>query len=601
MSETVKPTIAALRAWLKTCPLIADEQEATGAAFRIAGLEEESTAFSIEDSPGDPIITEYISGWEMAKNYLFLSRREYSEVDAVSIQNSGFFEQLTEWVMQQDARHNLPDLSACGGGKTPTGIAVTNSGYIVTNSAGSCKMQLQMRLTYYMPTKGAVPMSTQTEPKLVTQIDFARAGQITPQMKEVAEREHRDPEYIRERVADGRIAIPANIVHIKKGMRAFGVGEGLSTKVNVNLGISGDKADAAEEWKKVKIAENFGADAIMDLSNSGKTRQFRQQLIDETPLMVGTVPMYDAIGYMEKPLVKLTKDDLFEVVRAHAEDGVDFMTIHCGINKSVTKTFKETGRLMNIVSRGGSLLFGWMEVTGNENPFYEFYDELLEICHEYDVTISLGDSCRPGCLYDSNDATETAEMIELGKLCKRAWAAGVQVMVEGPGHMALDEIAANMKLQKRLCHNAPFYVLGPLVTDIGVGYDHITAAIGGAISASSGADFLCYVTPAEHLCLPNAQDVLDGLMATKIAAHAADIAKKVPHARDMDDKMGQARRKLDWDAMWKCALDPVTGKKRYEESPAATEGTCTMCGKMCAVRTVNKVFEGTTIDLGMED
>lgn len=444
-------------------------------------------------------------------------------------------------------------------------------------------------------------MSTQTEPTLVTQIDFARAGQITPQMKEVAEREHRDPEYIRERVADGRIAIPANIVHIKKGMRAFGVGEGLSTKVNVNLGISGDKADAAEEWKKVKIAEDYGADAIMDLSNSGKTRQFRQQLIDETPLMVGTVPMYDAIGYMEKPLVKLTKDDLFEVVRAHAEDGVDFMTIHCGINKSVTKTFKETGRLMNIVSRGGSLLFGWMEVTGNENPFYEYFDELLEICHEYDVTISLGDSCRPGCLYDSNDATETAEMIELGKLCKRAWAAGVQVMVEGPGHMALDEIAANMKLQKRLCHNAPFYVLGPLVTDIGVGYDHITAAIGGAISASSGADFLCYVTPAEHLCLPNAQDVLDGLMATKIAAHAADIAKKVPHARDMDDKMGQARRKLDWDAMWKCALDPVTGKKRYEESPAASEGTCTMCGKMCAVRTVNKVFEGTTIDLGMED
>lgn len=444
-------------------------------------------------------------------------------------------------------------------------------------------------------------MSTQTESKLVTQIDFARAGQITPQMKEVAEREHRDPEYIRERVADGRIAIPANIVHIKKGMRAFGVGEGLSTKVNVNLGISGDKADAAEEWKKVKIAEDFGADAIMDLSNSGKTRRFRQQLIDETPLMVGTVPMYDAIGYMEKPLVKLTKDDLLEVVRAHAEDGVDFMTIHCGINKSVIKTFKETGRLMNIVSRGGSLLFGWMEVTGNENPFYEFYDEVLEICHEYDVTISLGDSCRPGCLYDSNDATETAEMIELGKLCKRAWATGVQVMVEGPGHMALDEIAANMKLQKRLCHNAPFYVLGPLVTDIGVGYDHITAAIGGAISASSGADFLCYVTPAEHLCLPNAQDVLDGLMATKIAAHAADIAKKVPHARDMDDKMGQARRKLDWDAMWKCALDPVTGKKRYEESPAATEGTCTMCGKMCAVRTVNKVFEGTTIDLGMED
>ncbi len=432
--------------------------------------------------------------------------------------------------------------------------------------------------------------------KLVTQMDYARAGQITPQMKEVAEREHRDPEYIRERVADGRIAIPANIVHIKKGMRAFGVGEGLSTKVNVNLGISGDKADAAEEWKKVKIAEDLGADAIMDLSNSGKTRKFRQQLIDETPLMVGTVPMYDAIGYMEKPLVKLTKDDLLATVRAHAEDGVDFVTIHAGINRSVIKTFKETGRLMNIVSRGGSLLFGWMEVTGSENPFYEFYDEVLDICHEYDVTISLGDSCRPGCLYDANDATETAEIIELGKLAVR-----VQVMIEGPGHMAIDEIAANMKMEKRLCHNAPFYVLGPLVTDIGVGYDHITAAIGGAISASAGADFLCYVTPSEHLCLPDAQDVRDGLIATKIAAHAADIAKKVPHARDEDDRMGQARRKLDWEEMWKHALDPERARGRYESSPAATEGTCTMCGKMCAVRTVNKVFEGTTIDLGMDD
>lgn len=437
--------------------------------------------------------------------------------------------------------------------------------------------------------------------KLVTQMDYARAGQITPQMKEVAEREHRDTEYIRERVADGRIAIPANIVHIKKGMRAFGVGEGLSTKVNVNLGISGDKADAAEEWKKVKIAEDLGANAIMDLSNSGKTRKFRQQLIDETPLMVGTVPMYDAIGYMEKPLVKLTKDDLLATVRAHAEDGVDFVTIHAGINRSVIKTFKETGRLMNIVSRGGSLLFGWMEVTGNENPFYEFYDEVLDICHEYDVTISLGDSCRPGCLYDANDATETAEIIELGKLAVRAWKRGVQVMIEGPGHMAIDEIAANMKMEKRLCHNAPFYVLGPLVTDIGVGYDHITAAIGGAISASAGADFLCYVTPSEHLCLPDAQDVRDGLIATKIAAHAADIAKKVPHARDEDDRMGQARRKLDWEEMWKHALDPERARERYESSPAATEGTCTMCGKMCAVRTVNKVFEGTTIDLGMDD
>ncbi len=434
----------------------------------------------------------------------------------------------------------------------------------------------------------------------VTQMDFARAGVVTPAMRTVAEAEHRDPEYIRERVARGTIAIPANIRHLERGLVPRGVGEGLSTKVNVNLGISGDVADADVEWEKVRTAEKFGADAIMDLSNSGKTRFFRQQLVEKSPLMIGTVPMYDAIGYMEKPLVKLTKDDLLETVRAHAEDGVDFLTIHCGINRSVIKTFKETGRLMNIVSRGGSLLFGWMEVTGNENPFFEFYDEVLEICHEFDVTISLGDSCRPGCLYDANDAAETAEMIELGKLTRRAWDAGVQVMIEGPGHMPINEIEANVRLEKSLCHGAPYYVLGPLVTDLGVGYDHITAAIGGAISASAGADFLCYVTPAEHLCLPDAQDVLDGLIATKIAAHAADIAKGVPGAQDADNRMGDARRRLAWDEMWSYALDPVTGKKRYEASPASTEGTCTMCGKMCAVRTVNKVFEGTTIDLGAE-
>ena len=469
-------------------------------------------------------------------------------------------------------------------------------------NANEGSMRMDARETANMTTEsrdgGKAGTKTGTAP--ITQMDFARAGTITPQMEAVAAHEHRDPEYIRQRVADGRIAIPANVNHIKAGLDARGVGEGLSTKVNVNLGISGDVANADVEWEKVKIAHDYGADAIMDLSNSGKTRFFRQQLVERFDRMVGTVPMYDAIGYMEKPLVQLTAEDLLEVLRVHAQDGVDFVTIHAGINRSVVKTFKETGRLMNIVSRGGSLLFGWMEVTGNENPFYEHFDGVLEICHQYDVTISLGDSCRPGCLYDANDATETAEMIEMGKLTKRAWDAGVQVMIEGPGHMAIDEIAANMKLQKRLCHNAPFYVLGPLVTDIGVGYDHITAAIGGAISASNGADFLCYVTPAEHLCLPDADDVLQGLMATKIAAHAADIAKKVPGAREADDRMGQARRKLDWDEMWKWALDPVHPRERYEASPAATEGTCTMCGKMCAVRTVNKVLEGTTIDLDAE-
>lgn len=433
----------------------------------------------------------------------------------------------------------------------------------------------------------------------MTQIDAARRGEITPQIAQVAKDEFRDPEFVREGVAAGRIAIPANINH--PNLRACGVGEGLRTKVNVNLGISGDIQDAPQEWEKVAIAEKFGADAIMDLSNSGKTRVFRRQLIEKTPLMVGTVPMYDAIGYLETPLVKLTGDDLLRVVRAHAEDGVDFMTIHAGFNRRVLDTFMETGRLTNIVSRGGSLLFGWMMTTGKENPFYERFDEVLEICHEHDVTISLGDACRGGSTYDATDASEVAELVELGKLTKRAWDAGVQVVVEGPGHMALDEVAANMKLQKRLCHNAPFYVLGPLVTDIAPGYDHITAAIGGAVAASTGADWLCYVTPAEHLRLPDANDVREGLVATRIAAHAADIAKGVPHARDIDNKMSAARRRVDWDGMWECALDPERAQEILAQAPPSEDGTCTMCGKMCAARTVNRIMEGLTIDLGEDE
>ena len=433
----------------------------------------------------------------------------------------------------------------------------------------------------------------------MTQIDAARRGEITPQIAQVAKDEFRDPEFVREGVAAGRIAIPANINH--PNLRACGVGEGLRTKVNVNLGISGDIQDAPQEWEKVAIAEKYGADAIMDLSNSGKTRVFRRQLIEKTPLMVGTVPMYDAIGYLETPLVKLTGDDLLRVVKAHAEDGVDFMTIHAGFNRRVLDTFMETGRLTNIVSRGGSLLFGWMMTTGKENPFYERFDELLEICREYDVTISLGDACRGGSTYDATDASEVAELVELGKLTKRAWDAGVQVVVEGPGHMALDEVAANMKLQKRLCHNAPFYVLGPLVTDIAPGYDHITAAIGGAVAASTGADWLCYVTPAEHLRLPDANDVREGLVATRIAAHAADIAKGVPHARDIDNKMSAARRRVDWDGMWECALDPERAQEILAQAPPSEDGTCTMCGKMCAARTVNRIMEGLTIDLGEDE
>lgn len=432
----------------------------------------------------------------------------------------------------------------------------------------------------------------------ITQIDAARQGIITDAMKRVAEKERKTPEEIRARVAAGTIAIPANINH--KNLDPEGVGTGLRTKVNVNLGISGDLIDPEVELEKVRVALELGAEGIMDLSNHGKTQEFRKQLLEMAPVMIGTVPMYDAIGYLEKALISITPQDFLDVVRRHAEDGVDFVTIHAGMNRRVIESFKETGRLMNIVSRGGSLIFAWMEATGNENPFYEYYDDVLEILHDYDVTISIGDAMRPGCGYDATDAGQIAELIEIGKLTKRAWDAGVQVMVEGPGHMAIDEIAANMKLQKRLCHDAPFYVLGPLVTDIAPGYDHITAAIGGAVAASSGADFLCYVTPAEHLRLPDVNDVREGLVATKIAAHAADIAKGIPGARDRDNRMSDARRRFDWEEMFDLALDPVKPREYFESAPPTNEESCTMCGKMCAVRTVNTIMDGLVIDLGDE-
>ena len=432
----------------------------------------------------------------------------------------------------------------------------------------------------------------------MTQMDAARAGIVTPQMEAVAEKEGRSVEFVRQGVAAGRIAIPANVHHTS--LSPEGVGEGLRTKVNVNLGISGDLMDEAEEWRKVEVALELGAEAIMDLSNHGKTQEFRRALVERSSAMIGTVPMYDAIGYLEKALIAITADDFLDVIRAHAEDGVDFVTVHAGMNRRVIESFKETGRLTNIVSRGGSLIFAWMEATGNENPFYEHYDEVLEILHEHDVTISIGDAMRPGSGYDASDASQIAELIEIGKLTKRAWDAGVQVMVEGPGHMALDEIAANMKMEKRLCHNAPFYVLGPIVTDIAPGYDHITAAIGGAVAASSGADFLCYVTPAEHLRLPDVDDVREGLVATKIAAHAADIAKGIPGAREVDNRMSDARRRVAWDEMFDLAIDPVKPRRYFESAPPSNEGTCTMCGKMCALRTVNTIMDGLTIDLDAE-
>ena len=431
-----------------------------------------------------------------------------------------------------------------------------------------------------------------------TQMEAAKQGIVTKEMKIVAEKEYMDPEKLRDLVAAGQVAIPCNVRHTS--ISPEGIGSGLRTKINVNLGISGDCRDYTQEFEKVKTALKYGAEAIMDLSNYGKTNTFRQQLIEMSPAMIGTVPMYDAIGYLEKDLLEISAKDFLKVVEAHAKEGVDFMTIHAGINRRCVEAFKRDKRKMNIVSRGGSLLFAWMEMTGNENPFYEYYDDVLEILREYDVTISLGDALRPGCIDDSSDAGQISELIELGNLTKRAWEKDVQVMVEGPGHMAMNEIAANMQMEKRLCHGAPFYVLGPIVTDIFPGYDHITSSIGGAIAAANGADFLCYVTPAEHLRLPYANDVKEGIIASRIAAHAADIAKGVPHARDLDNKMAEARHKVDWDAMFDIAVDKEKAQAYFESTPPADRHTCSMCGKMCAVRTTNLILEGKKVEFCTE-
>ena len=410
-----------------------------------------------------------------------------------------------------------------------------------------------------------------------TQMDAARKNIITPEMEKVAAKERMTPEEIRALVAEGKVAICANKNH--KCLDPQGVGSMLKTKINVNLGVSKDCKDYDIEMKKVMEAVNMGADAIMDLSSHGNTEPFRKKLTSECLVMIGTVPIYDSVIHYQRDLDTLTAKDFIDVVRLHAENGVDFVTLHCGITRKTIDQIKKHKRKMNIVSRGGSLVFAWMTMTGEENPFYEYFDEILDICQEYDVTISLGDACRPGCL------------------TKRAWEKNVQVMVEGPGHMPMDQIAANMKLQSTICSGAPFYVLGPIVTDIAPGYDHIVSAIGGAIAAQNGAAFLCYVTPAEHLALPNLEDVKQGIMASKIAAHAADIAKGVRGAREIDDKMADARRVLDWEAQWECAMDPETAKAIRDDRKPEHEDTCSMCGKFCAVRSMNKALAGEHIDI----
>lgn len=428
-----------------------------------------------------------------------------------------------------------------------------------------------------------------------TQMDAARKGIITEAMKQVADYENMSAETIRDLVAKGQVAIPVNKNHTC--LKPYGIGTKLKTKINVNLGTSKDCLDMDVEMEKVQEAVNLGAESIMDLSSFGDTRKFRTKLTSECSAIIGTVPIYDAVVYYNKALKSITSREWIDVVRMHAEDGVDFMTIHCGINKATAQRFKNTKRHMNIVSRGGSIIFAWMELTGNENPFYEYYDEILDICNQYDVTISLGDACRPGCIEDAGDISQIEELVTLGELTQRAWDKNVQVMIEGPGHMPLNQIRSNMEIEQTICKGAPFYVLGPLVTDVAPGYDHITAAIGGAIAATYGASFLCYVTPAEHLRLPTVEDVKEGIIASKIAAHAADIAKGVPGAKDWDHQMGEARRELDWEKQFDLAIDGDKARRYRAESKPEKEDTCTMCGKMCAVRNINKILRGEDVDI----
>ena len=428
-----------------------------------------------------------------------------------------------------------------------------------------------------------------------TQMDAARKGILTKELLAVAQKEQMEPEKLVKLVAAGQVVIPANKCHTC--LDPNGIGSALRTKINVNLGTSRDLNDLDMELQKVNDAVAMGAESIMDLSSFGDTQKFRRKLTAECPAIIGTVPIYDAVVYYHKPLREITSEEWLQIAEMHAKDGVDFLTIRVGINKNTAERFKKMKRLTNIVSRGGSIIFAWMEMTGQENPFYEHFDRLLDICQEYDVTLSLGDACRPGCLEDATDVSQLEELLTLGELTRRAWEKNVQVMIEGPGHMPLDQIAANMKIQQSVCKGAPFYVLGPLVTDVAPGYDHITAAIGGAIAASAGASFLCYVTPAEHLRLPNRDDVKEGIIASRIAAHAADIAKGIPGAKEWDRKMAQARARLDWEEQFSLAIDPEKARRYRAESKPEKEDTCSMCGNFCAVKNMNRILSGEIVSI----
>ncbi len=425
----------------------------------------------------------------------------------------------------------------------------------------------------------------------MTQLKQARAGIITPEMQKVAEQEQVDPNWIGEKIAEGQIVIPYNAQH--KQLIPCGIGNGLQVKINANIGTSSDLANLDEELKKLKIAIAAGADTVMDLSTGGDIDANRRAILRESSVPIGTVPIYQAVVETVKDkggLINLSVDKLFNIIEKQAADGVDYITVHCGLTLAALEMLKKQGRITNVVSRGGAFLTSWMLHHGRENPLYENYDRLLEIAKKYDLTLSLGDSLRPGCLADATDRAQIHELMTLGQLTQQAWEEDVQVMIEGPGHVPINQIETNITLQKQLCHHAPFYVLGPLVTDIAAGYDHVACAIGGAIAGAAGADFLCYVTPAEHLCLPSIDDVREGVIVTKIAAHAADIAKGNKMAIERDRQMAQARRELDWETQMKLAIAPEKARNYRAKRPPAENDVCTMCGKYCAIKQVREYF-----------
>jgi phosphomethylpyrimidine synthase len=427
------------------------------------------------------------------------------------------------------------------------------------------------------------------------QLELANRGILSPQVKHVAQQESVSPEIVGQYVAEGKIVIPSNINHTN--LVARGIGVELSVKVNANIGTSSEYGNMDSELEKLHTAARFGADAVMDLSTGGDISAIRQSIVAASTLPVGTVPIYQTgIEAIEKhgAIVNMAVDEIFSVIEQQAKDGVDFMTVHCGVTHAAIARLKHQKRLTDVVSRGGAFLIGWMLYNERENPLYEYFDRLLDIARKFDVTLSLGDGMRPGSIADATDRAQVEELITLGELVDRAREAGVQTMVEGPGHLPLNQIAANVQLEKSLCHGAPFYVLGPLVTDIGAGYDHITAAIGGAIAAASGADFLCYVTPTEHLSLPDVEDVKIGVIASRIAAHAADIVRGTKRASEWDRKMSMARKNLDWELQAELSLDPEKVKSVHSKYSSGGPA-CSMCGKYCAMALVEKYLGISTI------